>query len=140
MENSDIIILLILLGCMATYVPVFMCLFFTAVLGFLFFTDFPLLLLAQSMFRALDNFALVVVLFFILCGNIMTAGSIVEKLIKFANTLVSWLPGGLGMAGVLACGMFGAISGSTVATVVALGGFMDRSSLKTVTRKNIPWA
>ncbi|MCP4695207.1 MAG: TRAP transporter large permease, partial [Desulfobacterales bacterium] len=41
-----------------------------------------------------------------------------------ANALVSWLPGGLGMAGVLACGLFGAISGSTVATVVALGGFM----------------
>lgn len=124
MENSHIIILMILLGCMATYIPVFMCLFFTAVLGFLFFTDIPLLLLAQTLLRSMDNFALVVVLFFILCGNIMTAGSIVEKLIKFANALVSWLPGGLGMAGVLACGLFGAISGSTVATVVALGGFM----------------
>jgi len=124
MENSHIIILLILLGCMATYIPVFMCLFFTAVLGFLFFTDLPILLLAQTLLRSMDNFALVVVLFFILCGNIMTAGSIVEKLIKFANALVSWLPGGLGMAGVLACGLFGAISGSTVATVVALGGFM----------------
>ena len=124
MELSDIIILLILLGCMATYIPVFMCLFFTAVLGFLLFTDIPLLLLFQTIFRSMDNFALVVVLFFILCGNIMTAGSIVEKLIKVANALVSWLPGGLGMAGVLACGLFGAISGSTVATVVALGGFM----------------
>ena len=124
MESSHIIILLILLGCMASYIPVFMCLFFTAVLGFILFTDLPLLLLAQSLFRSLDKFALVVVLFFILCGNIMTAGSIVEKLIKVANALVSWLPGGLGMAGVLACGLFGAISGSTVATVVALGGFM----------------
>ena len=124
METSHVIILLILLGCMATYIPVFMCLFFTAVLGFIFFTDLPLLLLAQTLFRSMDNFALVVVLFFILCGNIMTAGTIVEKLIKVANALVSWLPGGLGMAGVLACGLFGAISGSTVATVVALGGFM----------------
>jgi tripartite ATP-independent transporter DctM subunit len=124
MQTSDLIILLILLGCMATYIPVFMCLFFTAVLGFFLFTDLPILLLAQSLFRSMDNFALVVVLFFILCGNIMTAGSIVEKLIKVANALVSWLPGGLGMAGVLACGLFGAISGSTVATVVALGGFM----------------
>lgn len=124
MEMSHLIILLILLGCMAAYVPVFMCLFFTAVLSFLFFTELPLLLLAQTLFRSLDAFALVVVLFFILCGNIMTAGSIVEKLIKVANSLVSWLPGGLGMAGVLACGLFGAISGSTVATVVALGGFM----------------
>ena len=124
MEMSHVVILSILLGCMATYIPVFMCLFFTSVLGFLLFTDLPLLLLAQSLFRSMDNFALVVVLFFILCGNIMTAGSIVEKLIKVANVMVSWLPGGLGMAGVLACGLFGAISGSTVATVVALGGFM----------------
>jgi C4-dicarboxylate transporter DctM subunit len=124
MEFSHLVILLILLGCMATYIPVFMCLFFTAVLGFIFFTDLPILLLAQTLFRSMDKFALVVVLFFILCGNIMTAGSIVEKLIKVANSLVSWLPGGLGMAGVLACGLFGAISGSTVATVVALGGFM----------------
>ncbi|WP_319408491.1 TRAP transporter large permease [uncultured Desulfosarcina sp.] len=124
MQLSDVIILLILLGGMATYIPVFMCLFFTAVLGFLFFTDIPVLLLFQTIFRSMDNFALVVVLFFILCGNIMTAGSIVEKLIKMANAMVSWLPGGLGMAGVLACGLFGAISGSTVATVVALGGFM----------------
>ena len=130
MQTSDLIILLVLLGCMATYIPVFMCLFFTAVLGLLFFTDIPILLLAQSIFRSMDNFALVVVLFFILCGNIMTAGSIVEKLIKFANVLVSWLPGGLGMAGVLACGMFGAISGSTVATVVALGGFMIPQLIK----------
>jgi len=124
MELSHLIIVLILLGCMATYIPVFMCLFFTAVLGFVLFTDLPVLLLAQTLFRSMDNFALVVVLFFILCGNIMTAGTIVEKLIKVANALVSWLPGGLGMAGVLACGLFGAISGSTVATVVALGGFM----------------
>ncbi len=124
MEMNHIVILLILLGCMATYIPVFMCLFFTSVLSFVLFTDLPLLLLAQTLFRSLDKFALVVVLYFILCGNIMTAGSMVEKLIKVANVLVSWLPGGLGMAGVLACGLFGAISGSTVATVVALGGFM----------------
>jgi tripartite ATP-independent transporter DctM subunit len=124
MELTHLIILLMLLGSMAVYIPVFMCLFFTAVLSFVFFTDLPVLMLVQTLFRSLDKFALVVVLFFILCGNIMTAGSIVEKLIKVANSLVSWLPGGLGMAGVIACGLFGAISGSTVATVVALGGFM----------------
>ncbi len=50
MELSHLIIVLILLGCMATYIPVFMCLFFTAVLGFVFFTDLPLLLLAQSLY------------------------------------------------------------------------------------------
>ena len=124
MESSSFVILLVLLGSMATVVPVFMCLFFTAVAGFLLFTDLPLLMLAQTMFRSMDNFSLVVVLFFILCGNIMTSGSIVDKLIKVANVFVGALPGGLGMAGVIACGLFGAISGSTVATVVAIGGFM----------------
>lgn len=124
METSALVILLLLLGGMASLVPVFMSLFFTAVISFLLFTDLPLLLLAQTIFRSMDNFALVVVLFFILCGNIMTSGTIVSKLIKMANILVGALPGGLGMAGVLACGLFGAISGSTVATVVAIGGFM----------------
>ncbi|MBU2519270.1 MAG: TRAP transporter large permease [Proteobacteria bacterium] len=124
MEVSYIIIVLVLLGAMAATVPVFLCLFFTSVIGFLLFTDLPLLVLIQSLFRSMDKFALVVVLFFILCGNIMTSGSIVNKLIRFANVVVGWLPGGLAMAGILACGLFGAISGSTVATVVAIGGFM----------------
>jgi len=124
MQISDLIILCILLGCMATYVPVFLCLFFTTAIGFMYFANMPLILLSQTLFRSLDNFSLVVVLFFILCGNIMSKGKSVEKLINLANALVSWLPGGLGMAGVIGCGLFGAISGSTVATVVALGGFM----------------
>ncbi|MCD4678067.1 MAG: TRAP transporter large permease subunit, partial [Desulfobacula sp.] len=130
MQISDLIILGILLGCMATYVPVFLSLFFTATFGFMFFLDMPLALLAQTLFRSLDNFALVVVLFFILCGNIMSKGKTVEKLINLANAIVSWLPGGLGMAGVIGCGLFGAISGSTVATVVALGGFMIPALIK----------
>jgi C4-dicarboxylate transporter DctM subunit len=124
MEWSYIIPLLILLGTMAAFIPVFMCLFYTSLICILAFTDYPIILLVQSIFKSMDNFALVVVLFFVLCGNIMTTGTIVEKLIKFTNVLVSWLPGGLGMAGVIACAIFGAISGSTVATVVALGGFM----------------
>ncbi len=124
MEASGIIILLVLLGAMVTTIPVFLCLFLTSVVGFALFSDIPLIFLVQAVFRAMDNFALIVVLFFILCGNVMTSGSIVDKLIKVANVTVGWLPGGLAMAGVLACGMFGAISGSTVATVVAIGGFM----------------
>jgi C4-dicarboxylate transporter DctM subunit len=131
MDISVIIILLLLMGAMAAYIPVYMSLFFTGVLGFVFFApETQTLMIVQSFFKSMDNFALVVVLFFILCGNIMTAGSIVEKLIKVVNTLVSWLPGGLGMAGCLGCGLFGAISGSTVATVVALGGFMIPALIK----------
>ena len=130
MGINDLIILLILIGGMSTYIPVFLCLFLTAVSGFALFTGTPVLVLFQKLLSSLDNFSLVVVLFFILCGNIMTSGSIVEKLIRVANALVSWLPGGLGMAGVIACGLFGAISGSTVATVVAIGGFMIPSLIE----------
>jgi tripartite ATP-independent transporter DctM subunit len=130
MQLSDMVILCVLLGCMASYVPVFLCLFIAATTGFVFFLDMPLTLLVQTLFRSLDKFSLVVVLFFILCGNIMGRGKTVEKLINLANSLVSWLPGGLGMAGVIGCGLFGAISGSTVATVVALGGFMIPALIK----------
>ncbi|MBU8910055.1 MAG: TRAP transporter large permease [Desulfobacterales bacterium] len=130
MQISDLIILCILLGFMTTYIPVFLCLFFTATIGFVVFLDIPPALLAQTLFRSLDKFALVVVLFFILCGNIMSKGKMIQKLMNLANALVSWLPGGLGMAGVIGCGLFGAISGSTVATVVALGGFMIPALIK----------
>lgn len=124
MELSHLVIIAVLLGCMASTVPVFLSLFFTGFVGIWLFTPADPMMIASSFYLSMDKFALVVVLFFVLCGNVMTSGSIVDKLIRFANVVVGWLPGGLAMAGVLACGMFGAISGSTVATVVAIGGFM----------------
>ncbi len=130
METSDFVIMAILLVSLTTYVPVFLSLFIASAVGFMFYLNMPLALMAQTLFRSLDSFSLIVVLFFVLCGNIMTKGKMVEKLIGFANSMVSFLPGGLGMAGVIGCGLFGAISGSTVATVVALGGFMIPALLK----------
>lgn len=124
MENSYLLILAILLGCLASTIPVFMALFFTGMVGLVYMVGIDPQIVIEVLYRSMDKFALIVVMFFVLCGNIMTTGSIVEKLIKTANVLVGFLPGGLAMAGVLACGFFGAISGSTVATVVAIGGFM----------------
>lgn len=126
METSYLIILGLLLGLLASTVPVFISLFFTGMVGLVLLSGLGIdpQIVIEVLYRSMDKFALVVVLFFVLCGNIMTTGSIVAKLIKTANTLVGFLPGGLAMAGVLACGFFGAISGSTVATVVAIGGFM----------------
>lgn len=124
MENSYVVIFALLVGCLASTVPVFMALFFTGTVGLIYTAGIDPQIVVEVLYRSMDKFALVVVLFFVLCGNIMTTGSIVEKLIKTANVLVGFLPGGLAMAGVLACGFFGAISGSTVATVVAIGGFM----------------
>ncbi len=124
MENSYLLIFALLLGCLASTVPVFMALFFTGTVGLVYIVGIDPQIVIEVLYRSMDKFALVVVMFFVLCGNIMTTGSIVKKLIKTANVLVGFLPGGLAMSGVLACGFFGAISGSTVATVVAIGGFM----------------
>jgi len=130
MDSSYFLILAILLGCLATTVPVFMALFFTGTVGLVYLIGIDPQIVIEVLYRSMDKFALIVVMFFVLCGNIMTTGSIVEKLIKTANVLVGFLPGGLAMAGVLACGFFGAISGSTVATVVAIGGFMIPALIK----------
>jgi C4-dicarboxylate transporter DctM subunit len=124
MEANYLLILALLLGCLAATVPVFMALFFTGLVGLVWVVGIDPQIVIEVLYRSMDKFALIVVLFFVLCGNIMTTGSIVQKLIKTANVLVGFLPGGLAIAGVLACGFFGAISGSTVATVVAIGGFM----------------
>jgi len=124
MDINYLIILAILLGAMAVTVPVFMALFFTGMVGLVWGVGIDPQIVIEVLYRSMDKFALIVVLFFVLCGNIMTTGSIVQKLIRTANVLVGFLPGGLAMAGILACGFFGAISGSTVATVVAIGGFM----------------
>ncbi len=130
MEGNYLLILAILIGSLATTVPVFMALFFTGLVGLTFLVGIDPQIVIEVLYRSMDKFALIVVLFFVLCGNIMTTGSIVEKLIKTANVLVGFLPGGLAMAGILACGFFGAISGSTVATVVAIGGFMIPALIK----------
>ncbi|ALC15153.1 TRAP transporter, DctM subunit [Desulfuromonas soudanensis] len=124
MDNSYLLIFALLLGSLAATVPVFMALFFTGLVGLVWVVGLDPQIVIEVLYRSMDKFALIVVLFFVLCGNIMTTGTIVQKLIKTANVLVGFLPGGLAMAGVLACGFFGAISGSTVATVVAIGGFM----------------
>ncbi len=124
MDSSQLLILALLLGSMAATVPVFMALFFTGLAGLTLIVGLNPEITMEILYRSMDKFALIVVLFFVLCGNIMTTGSIVQKLIKTANVMVGFLPGGLAMAGILACGFFGAISGSTVATVVAIGGFM----------------
>ncbi|MDK2847950.1 MAG: hypothetical protein PWP34_1303 [Desulfuromonadales bacterium] len=123
MDSQVIIVLALLLGSLATTVPVFIALFFAGLAGLMLAGIDPQIVI-EVLYRSMDKFALIVVLFFVLCGNIMTSGSIVQKLIKTADAMVGFLPGGLAVAGVLACGFFGAISGSTVATVVAIGGFM----------------
>ncbi|WP_299365281.1 TRAP transporter large permease [Winogradskyella sp.] len=81
--------------------------------------------LAQRMATSLDSFALLAIPFFILAGQVMNRGGIATRLIDFAKAIVGPLPGGLAFVNIIACMLFGAISGSAVAAASAIGGFMN---------------
>ncbi len=85
---------------------------------------------AQRMATGLDSFALLAIPFFILAGQIMNRGGIARRLIEFAKVIVGMLPGGLAYVNILACMLFGAISGSAVAAASAIGGFMNPVMIK----------
>lgn len=80
--------------------------------------------LAQRMATGLDSFTLLAIPFFVLSGQLMNKGGIARRLIDFAKVLVGGLPGGLGFVNIIACMLFGAISGSAVAAASAIGGVM----------------
>ncbi len=80
--------------------------------------------MAQRMAGGLDSFALLAIPLFIISGNLMARGGIAHRLIEFAKSLLGWLPGGLAFVNIIACTLFGAISGSAVAAASAVGGFM----------------
>ncbi len=116
---------LLLLG-----MPIAVILGITTLVCLVFFTSTPLHIITQQLFNALDKFVLLAIPFFILAGAIMTRGGIARKLVAFVNALVGWFPGGLAMAGILACIFFAAISGSSPATVVAIGSIMIPALIK----------
>ena len=82
------------------------------------------LVVPMRMFSGVNNFALMSVPFFILAAELMRIGGLSNRLIDLAQALIGWLPGGLGAATVLACLFFGSISGSSPATVIAIGSIM----------------
>ena len=81
-------------------------------------------IIAQRMATGIDEFALLAIPFFILAGLFMGRGGIARRLINFAGALVGRFTGGLAYVNVLTCMLFGSISGSAVAAVSAVGGFM----------------
>lgn len=79
---------------------------------------------AHTMATGIDSFTLLAIPFFILAGQLMGRGGIARRLIDFANVLVGRFPGGLSYVNILTCMLFGSISGSAVAAVSSVGGFM----------------
>ena len=110
-----------LLVFLALRVPVAVALGLSSVLTLSFFGQQSLLSLAQRFFHAMEVYPLLAVPFFILAGTFLTTGGVAKRLIAFAVALTGWIRGGLAMGSVLACMLFAAISGSSPATVVAVG-------------------
>lgn len=140
MTATIFLLLLVLIG---MNVPIFIALASTAFLVFAVFTMMPLDILPQRMFAGVEGMALLAIPYFMLAAQIMGKSGVTARLVRFAETLVGHLPGGLGICGVLSCLFFAAITGSTASTVVAVGaiiypalvnaGYGERFSLGLVT-------
>ena len=85
---------------------------------------------AQRMATGLDSFSLLAIPFFILAGELMNRGGIARRLVAFAKSVVGALPGGLAHVNIVAAMLFGAIAGSAVAAVSALGGMLGKEMEK----------
>ncbi|WP_418648839.1 TRAP transporter large permease [Thauera butanivorans] len=88
------------------------------------------LVVPMRMFSGMNNFSLMSIPFFILAAELMRIGGLSDRLIELAKVLIGWLPGGLAAATVLACLFFGSISGSSPATVIAIGTIMYPAMVK----------
>ena len=124
------IIFCILLALMLTGMPISISLGLT-VLSFLFlFTHVPLESVALKLFTGIEKFEIMAIPFFILAGNFLTHGGVARRMIHFATDMVGHWHGGLGLAGVMACALFAAVSGSSPATVVAIGSILLPAMVK----------
>jgi C4-dicarboxylate transporter, DctM subunit len=120
--------LLVLL--MLTGMPISIALGLT-VLTFIFgFTNVPVQSVALKLFTGLENFEIMAIPFFILAGNFLTHGGVAKRMITFATSLVGHWYGGLGLAAVLACALFAALSGSSPACVIAIGSILLPAMVK----------
>ena len=124
------IIFLLLIVLMLTGMPISISLGLT-VLSFLFFlTTVPIESVALKLFTGIEKFEIMAIPFFILAGNFLTHGGVAKRMIHFATSMVGHFHGGLGLGGVLACALFAAVSGSSPATVVAIGSILLPAMVK----------
>ncbi len=105
-------------------VPVAFALGLSSTLTILFFSNDSMASLAGKIFTSMEHYTLMAIPFFILASAFLTTGGAARRLVDFAVDSVGWLRGGLAMASVLACMMFAAVSGSSPATVVAIGSIV----------------
>ncbi|RED34519.1 C4-dicarboxylate transporter DctM subunit [Rhodopseudomonas thermotolerans] len=104
--------------------PIAISLGLSSILTILLFQNDSLASLSLKFFQTTEQFTLLAIPFFILAGNFLTTGGVAKRMINFAISAVGHLPGGLAIASVLACMLFAAVSGSSPATVVAIGSIV----------------
>ncbi|GAA5179920.1 TRAP transporter large permease subunit [Niveibacterium umoris] len=127
---SALIIFGLLIALMLTGMPISISLGLT-VLTFLFtMTQVPIESVALKLFTGIEKFEIMAIPFFILAGNFLTHGGVARRMINFATSMVGHWHGGLGLAGVMACALFAAVSGSSPATVVAIGSILLPAMVK----------
>ena len=127
---NALIIFVLLFVLMLTGMPISISLGLT-VLTFLFtMTDVPIESVALKLFTGIEKFEIMAIPFFILAGNFLTHGGVARRMINFASSMVGHWHGGLALAGVMACALFAAVSGSSPATVVAIGSIILPAMVK----------
>lgn len=127
---NALIIFTLLIALMLTGMPISIALGLT-VLTFLFvLTHVPIEAVALKLFTGIESFEIMAIPFFILAGNFLTHGGVARRMINFATSMIGHWYGGLGLAGVMACALFAAVSGSSPATVVAIGAIILPAMVK----------
>ncbi|SFE20684.1 TRAP transporter large permease [Roseivivax sediminis] len=122
----DVAILFIMvIGLMLIGVPIAVALGFSSTIFLLVLSDTSLSSIAQSFFQAMaGHYTLLAIPFFILASSFMSTGGVAARIIRFSIAIVGHFSGGLAIAGVFACMLFAALSGSSPATVVAIGSIV----------------
>ncbi len=130
MDASSIILFVVLFLLILTSTPISVALGLTTLFYIFYFTRLPMTQVPDTLYNALNSFPLMAIPFFILAANLMTHGGISRRLVEAANAVVGSFRGGLGMTAVLSCMFFAAISGSSAATVVAVGTLLIPGMIK----------
>ncbi|MGC3937000.1 TRAP transporter large permease [Roseobacter sp. EG26] len=119
------ILFAMVVGLMLIGVPIAISLGMSSIVFLLVLSDTSLASIAQTLFQAMaGHYTLLAIPFFILASSFMSTGGVAKRIIRFSIALVGHLPGGLAIAGVFACMLFAALSGSSPATVVAIGSIV----------------
>ena len=120
-----LLLFVMVIGLMLIGVPIAVSLGLSSILFLLWFSDSSLASIAQTLFEAFEGHStLLAIPFFILASSFMSTGGVAKRIIRFSIALVGHFRGGLAIAGVLACMIFAALSGSSPATVVAIGSIV----------------